>query len=102
MREVRFSSDAKEEEGELSPEVAERLYNEGGFYIVKDLPPGTELGCDMKSWNTGMHYSHLHFILETNISNNLCRRKVSWAEDVTSRSSLCLLQSCWQRQECCT
>lgn len=55
MKEVRFSNEAKErEEDEMSPEVAERLYKEGGFYIVKDLPAGTEFGCDMKSWNTGM------------------------------------------------
>ena len=56
MKEVKFSDDietAEDDNEGVTPEVAERLYSEGGFYIVKDLPPGTEFGCDMKSWNTG-------------------------------------------------
>ena len=56
MKEVKFSDDVETTEDDnegVTPEVAERLYSEGGFYIVKDLPPGTEFGCDMKSWNTG-------------------------------------------------
>ena len=56
MKEVKFSKDTKptkDEEEEISPEKAAKLYNEGGFYIVKDLPVGTEFGCDMKSYNTG-------------------------------------------------
>lgn len=56
MKEVKFSTDTKqaEDEAELSPERAAKLYSEGGFYIVKDLPVGTEFGCDMKSYNTGL------------------------------------------------
>ena len=56
MKEVKFSKDTKpaEEEEEMSAEEAARLYSEGGFYIVKDLPVGTEFGCDMKSYNTGL------------------------------------------------
>ena len=54
MKEVKFSKDTKPDEDEISPEQAEKLYNEGGFYIVKDLPVGTEFGCDMKSYNTGI------------------------------------------------
>ena len=52
MKEVKFASDTKSEDQdeELSPEKAAKLYEEGGFYIVKDLPVGTEFGCDMKSW----------------------------------------------------
>ena len=57
MKEVKFSTDTKpaeDEAAELSPERAAKLYSEGGFYIVKDLPVGTEFGCDMKSYNTGL------------------------------------------------
>ena len=52
MKEVRFSENPSVSE-ELDPEVIERLYREGGFYILKDLPLRTEFGMDMKSWNTG-------------------------------------------------
>ena len=38
---------------QLSPEAAQRLYQEGGFLVVTQLPPGTELGIDLYSWNTG-------------------------------------------------
>ena len=56
MKEVKFSTDTKqaEDEAELSPDRAAKLYSEEGFYIVKDLPVGTEFGCDMKSYNTGL------------------------------------------------
>ena len=53
MKEVRFSKETEAKDEELSPEKAALLYKEGGFYIVKDLIPGSEFGCDMKSWNTG-------------------------------------------------
>ena len=56
MKEVKFSKDTKpaEDETEMSADEAARLYSEGGFYIVKDLPVGTEFGCDLKSYNTGL------------------------------------------------
>jgi len=38
---------------QLSPEAAQRLYQEGGFLVVTQLPPGTEFGIDLYSWNTG-------------------------------------------------
>ena len=64
MKEVKFASDTKSEDQdeELSPEKAAQLYEEGGFYIVKDLPVGTEFGCDMKSWNTGAKFLGLKMI----------------------------------------
>jgi len=64
MKEVKFSKDTKpaEEEEEMSAEEAARLYSEGGFYIVKDLPVGTEFGCDMKSYNTGLKFLGLKMI----------------------------------------
>jgi hypothetical protein len=52
---VRFSKDTKTEKDEMSldPELVAKLYEDGGFLIIKDLPEGTEFGIDMKSWNTG-------------------------------------------------
>ena len=55
MKEVKFAQNVEtSDDNNISPEEALKLYNDGGFYIVKDLPVGTEFGCDMKSWNTGM------------------------------------------------
>ena len=48
---VRFSKDV--EEISLDPELASKLYEDGGFLIINDLPVGTEFGIDMNSWNTG-------------------------------------------------
>ena len=38
---------------QMSPEAALKLYNEGGFLVVTQLPPGSEFGIDLYSWNTG-------------------------------------------------
>ena len=55
MKEVKFAQNVEtSDDNNTAPEEALKLYNDGGFYIVKDLPVGTEFGCDMKSWNTGM------------------------------------------------
>lgn len=51
-----------EEEEELDPTTAKRLYEEGAFLIVLDLPPGTELGLDLKSWNTGTKFLGMKMI----------------------------------------
>ena len=61
MKEVRFSETLSEEE-DIAPEVVEKLYREGSFYIVKDLPVKTEFGIDMKSWNTGEKFLGLKMI----------------------------------------
>lgn len=52
---VHFSQDTKTENEEISmdSDVAAKLYEDGGFLILKDLPEGTEFGIDMNSWNTG-------------------------------------------------
>ena len=42
-----------DDDEQLSPEAAQRLYQEGGFLVVTQLPPGTEFGIDLYSWNTG-------------------------------------------------
>ena len=53
---VRFSQESltKNEEAPMDPELASRLYKDGGFLVIKDLPEGTEFGIDMNSWNTGL------------------------------------------------
>ena len=53
---VHFSQETKspkEDTTSMDPELASRLYEDGGFLILKDLPEGTEFGIDMNSWNTG-------------------------------------------------
>lgn len=37
----------------MSQDVAKKLFDEGAFFIVRDVPTGTEFGIDMKTWNTG-------------------------------------------------
>jgi len=87
---VRFSEDTKVEalDGSyLDPEIADKLYRDGGFLILKDLPEGTEFGIDMQSWNTGGYN-----ILGTfKIQYTFLRPQVSWCENDTSWSSFCLL-----------
>ena len=61
MKEVSFSETITEGE-DIAPEVVEKLYREGSFYIVKDLPVKTEFGIDMKSWNTGDKFLGLKMI----------------------------------------
>ena len=61
MKEVRFSETITEG-GDVAPEMVEKLYREGSFYIVKDLPVKTEFGIDMKSWNTGDKFLGLKMI----------------------------------------
>ena len=52
MKEYDANVDSTDDQ-QLSPEAAQRLYQEGGFLVVTQLPPGTEFGIDLYSWNTG-------------------------------------------------
>jgi len=52
MKEYEANVDSTDDQ-QLSPEAAQRLYQEGGFLVVTQLPPGTEFGIDLYSWNTG-------------------------------------------------
>ncbi|XP_049797667.1 protein AAR2 homolog isoform X2 [Schistocerca nitens] len=38
---------------DIDQDLAKRLLVEGAIIIIRDLPPGTEFGIDLKSWNTG-------------------------------------------------
>ena len=52
---VHFSKDTESENEATSmdPDLAAKLYEDGGFLIIKDFPEGAEFGIDMHSWNTG-------------------------------------------------
>lgn len=59
---VHFSEDTTTAELELDPEVANRLFHEAGFLVLKDVPRGTEVGIDMQSWNTGDRFLGIKLI----------------------------------------
>jgi A1 cistron-splicing factor AAR2 len=63
---VRFNEETTKESEEakleLDPEVASRLFNEAGFLVLKDVPPGTEIGIDMRAWNTGDRFLGIKLI----------------------------------------
>ena len=48
---VQFSKDTKSDNEEMSmdPDLAAKLYEDGGFLIIKDFPEGAEFGCENDS-----------------------------------------------------
>lgn len=44
------------------PEVAARLAVEGATFVLLNVPPGTEFGIDMNSWNTGEKFCGVKLI----------------------------------------
>jgi len=50
------------EDGEMDPEVARRLMQEGATLVLLDMPPGTEVGIDMNSWNIGNKFRGVKMI----------------------------------------
>jgi len=46
----------------MDPEVAARLLVEGATFVLLDMPPGTEFGIDMNSWNTGERFKGVKMI----------------------------------------
>jgi len=50
------------EDGEMDPEVAHRLLSEGATLVILDVPPGTEIGIDMNSWNIGEKFKGVKMI----------------------------------------
>ena len=47
---------------EMDPAVARKLLVEGATVIVRDVPPGTEFGLDMNSWNVGDQFMGVKMI----------------------------------------
>ena len=47
---------------EMDPNVAKNLLKEGATFVLLDVPPGTEIGVDMKSWNVGEKFLGIKMI----------------------------------------
>lgn len=47
---------------EMNQNVAQRLLVEGATLIVLNVPIGTELGIDLKSWNTADNFKGIKMI----------------------------------------
>ena len=47
---------------EMDPNVAKNLVKEGATFVLLDVPPGTEIGVDMKSWNVGEKFLGIKMI----------------------------------------
>lgn len=73
---VKFTDDTKSDPQEITPDMAAKLYDEGGFILVRHMPVGSEFGIDLHSWNTGPKFvgikmvpPGLHFIYYSSVSN---------------------------------
>ncbi|KAK7068671.1 a1-alpha2 repression [Halocaridina rubra] len=60
----------------MNPNLAQQLFEEFSTIVVLGMPPGTEFGIDMKSWNVGEKFRGvkmippgLHFIYYSAVSN---------------------------------
>lgn len=49
-------------QSEIDPAVAKKLFKEGAALVLIDLPPGTEFGIDMNSWNIGEKFMGIKMI----------------------------------------
>ena len=56
-------SDSKTNDSiEMDPAVAKKLFKEGAAVVMIDVPPGTEFGIDMNSWNVGEKFMGIKMI----------------------------------------
>ena len=46
----------------ISQEFAQKLFNEGAAIVLFNVPPGTEIGIDMNSWNVGPKFKGIKMI----------------------------------------
>ena len=67
---------------DIDPEVAKKLFKEGAAIVLIDVPPGTEIGIDMNSWNVGEKFlgikcipPGIHFVYYSSV--NLPSRSVA-------------------------
>ncbi|XP_023654760.1 protein AAR2 homolog [Paramormyrops kingsleyae] len=49
-------------EGDMDPELARRLFEEGASLVLLGVPEGTELGIDYKSWQVGPRFRGVKMI----------------------------------------
>lgn len=47
---------------ELSQDFAQRLFIEGAALVLLNVPLGTEIGIDLKSWNAGDKFKGIKMI----------------------------------------
>ena len=47
---------------DTDPEVTRKLYKEGASLVLLEVPPGTEVGVDMNSWNVGEKFLGIKMI----------------------------------------
>jgi len=50
------------DKSEMDPEVAKKLFKEGAAVVLIDVPPGTEFGIDINSWNIGDKFMGIKMI----------------------------------------
>ena len=82
FREEEGRSSEDSASAEMDPNVAKKLLKEGAVFIVVDVPPGTEIGVDMKSWNVGDKFlgikmipPGIHFVYYSSV--NLAQKTVA-------------------------
>ncbi|XP_030753961.1 protein AAR2 homolog [Sitophilus oryzae] len=46
----------------MDQNTAKKLFEKGGFFILLNVPEGTEFGIDLKSWNTGEKFRGIKMI----------------------------------------
>lgn len=51
-----------EESVEIDQELAKRLLVEGGTLVILDVPIGTDIGIDIKSWQSGEDFKGIKMI----------------------------------------
>ena len=47
---------------EVDQAFAQQLFNEGAALVLLNVPPKTEIGIDLKSWNTGEKFKGIKMI----------------------------------------
>ena len=47
---------------EMSQDSAKRLFAEGGFLVLLDVPKGTEIGIDYQCWSVGPRFKGIKMI----------------------------------------
>jgi A1 cistron-splicing factor AAR2 len=47
---------------EMEQDVARRLFDEGATFVFLDVPPGTEFGIDLNTWNVGEKFKGVKMI----------------------------------------
>ncbi|KAM6925448.1 protein AAR2 homolog [Xenentodon cancila] len=74
-----MASRSRKSSGDLDPDVARRLFEEGAVLVLLGVPQGTELGIDCKSWQVGPRFRGvkmippgLHFLHYCSVNSPAC------------------------------